>query len=560
MRVYYVPCGESTIDLGRAGENLAQKIVFNVSDWARLFGPGNVSLIVCRPNDQQPYPVEVTSDMESGEVWWVVSDSDTAKAGWGRVELLYLVDDAVVKSRTWQTYVSKSLSGPNPTDPSVDPWAAYVAAVIKAAIDAKDAAQKAQEALGHQPKIENDTWWVWDPEARDYVDTGVPAQGPKGDLGEMGLSAYQQAVAGGFTGTEEEFEGLLAQLKDGPFLPLDGGGKIQSTSSESAALINGDEVAVGTPNGDLGLVAPNFIGVMDSKRLRGAIFKEVEDGMLVGCADETPISIVNLAEPVRDDAAATKKYVDTLGRNTVKQTGELYQNVDGSLSFNPDSRGVPPSLMLNPGDDGRGAELRAGYLYFDQWTNDGIRDFALTIAPRSRDTGTIWTPVLEFEDAYIGAPGVILAGVNTPTEDHDAANKKYVDSSFLGLGGGSLSDDYYKINILFPEDETFSNPLEVWNQDASGNKDMVSLGYASIMFHRILGGKKQWSVIDGSGADFIQVYKLDENGTDTPIMIRGVDTPKVDTDAANKKYVDESIAAVVGDISALLDAINGEVV
>ena len=33
MRIYHVPCGESTIELGRAGENLAQQIVFNVSDW-----------------------------------------------------------------------------------------------------------------------------------------------------------------------------------------------------------------------------------------------------------------------------------------------------------------------------------------------------------------------------------------------------------------------------------------------------------------------------------------------------------------------------------------------
>ena len=38
MRIYHVPCGESTIELGRAGENLAQQIVFNVSDWLAAFG------------------------------------------------------------------------------------------------------------------------------------------------------------------------------------------------------------------------------------------------------------------------------------------------------------------------------------------------------------------------------------------------------------------------------------------------------------------------------------------------------------------------------------------
>ena len=45
---------------------------------------------------------------------------------------------------------------------------------------------------GHEPVIREGTWWVWDPEARDYVDTGaqaqgpVGAQGPKGEPGETG--------------------------------------------------------------------------------------------------------------------------------------------------------------------------------------------------------------------------------------------------------------------------------------------------------------------------------------------------------------------------------------
>lgn len=33
------------------------------------------------------------------------------------------------------------------------------------------------------PKIENGTWWLWDEDTGDYVDTGVPATGPKGDPG-----------------------------------------------------------------------------------------------------------------------------------------------------------------------------------------------------------------------------------------------------------------------------------------------------------------------------------------------------------------------------------------
>ena len=49
----------------------------------------------------------------------------------------------------------------------------------------------------------------------------------KYDAGELtgpnGMSAYQQAVEGGYTGTEAEFYAALALLKNGPFLPLNGG-------------------------------------------------------------------------------------------------------------------------------------------------------------------------------------------------------------------------------------------------------------------------------------------------------------------------------------------------
>lgn len=48
-------------------------------------------------------------------------------------------------------------------------------------------------------------------------DTG--STGPQGLQGEPGESAYEAAVAGGYAGTEEEFQQDLADLEEGPFLP-----------------------------------------------------------------------------------------------------------------------------------------------------------------------------------------------------------------------------------------------------------------------------------------------------------------------------------------------------
>ena len=54
----------------------------------------------------------------------------------------------------------------------------------------------------------------------------------------------------------------------------------------------------------------------------------------------------------------------------------------------------------------------------------------------------------------------------------------------------------------------------------------------------------------------VKVAELDfeENGT-----ITGLKAPTAATDAATKAYVD-SVAKILGDIAAALDAINGEVV
>lgn len=40
---------------------------------------------------------------------------------------------------------------------------------------------EAREALGKPPKIQNDTWWLWDSEKKAYIDTGSPTLGETGN-------------------------------------------------------------------------------------------------------------------------------------------------------------------------------------------------------------------------------------------------------------------------------------------------------------------------------------------------------------------------------------------
>ena len=47
----------------------------------------------------------------------------------------------------------------------------------QSAEDAAESAQTAQEYSGKPPIIQNDTWWTWDAEQGEYVDTGESARG-----------------------------------------------------------------------------------------------------------------------------------------------------------------------------------------------------------------------------------------------------------------------------------------------------------------------------------------------------------------------------------------------
>ncbi len=75
------------------------------------------------------------------------------------------------------------------------------------AIAAKTAAEA---AVLNGPKIENNTWWVYDAAKQTYVDTGVDASGLAGQPGSDGKNAYQYAQDGGYTGSETEFAAKLA--------------------------------------------------------------------------------------------------------------------------------------------------------------------------------------------------------------------------------------------------------------------------------------------------------------------------------------------------------------
>lgn len=174
-------CGQ--ICLGKQGENLARSVCFDEPiEWKEIFGEGRCELLHQRNGDSAPYPVVLES--RDDKVCWKITASDTAIAGEGKCELRYIVNDIVVKSKLWKTDVLEAL-GEGTEAP--EPQKAWVDQVLNAAEDVKS-------ATTHQPMIgENGNWLVWNPETKDYIDTGVFAKGDEGYTPKKGIDYYTEA-------------------------------------------------------------------------------------------------------------------------------------------------------------------------------------------------------------------------------------------------------------------------------------------------------------------------------------------------------------------------------
>lgn len=171
------------VRLGKQGENNVISIEFDISKWIEELGDGTSALLHMRPEDDSPYLVSTT--LEDGIVTWVVSSTDTAQAGTGKCELQYVSETGeVIKSETWLTTIAASLeeAGESP-----DPESGWVA----------DLLAQIQELIDSMETISED-----DIEAalENYL-----AENPIKD-------AYDYAVDGGYTGTEEEFATMLATV------------------------------------------------------------------------------------------------------------------------------------------------------------------------------------------------------------------------------------------------------------------------------------------------------------------------------------------------------------
>lgn len=133
---------KSILPLGRQGEHLAQQIVFDLSDWIKVYGEGVAELLYQRPGDARPYIREIQQEGEAAT--WIITSWDTEITTLsGHCELRWYVGETLVKSRMWTTNVIPALDTPSEETPP-DPEAGWLDQVLQAGADAQQSAANAK--------------------------------------------------------------------------------------------------------------------------------------------------------------------------------------------------------------------------------------------------------------------------------------------------------------------------------------------------------------------------------------------------------------------------------
>lgn len=147
-----------TIEIGVQGENEAEGVAFDVTPWVNEYGLGTAYIYNQRKTDAAPYFKELPITSSDGvyTATWVYDDADTAVAGEGTCQLIYVKGDVVKKTAKYVTATGKSLGEASGDIP--DPYEDLLEAARQIYQDCHDqavtATVKASEAAQHEVNAE----------------------------------------------------------------------------------------------------------------------------------------------------------------------------------------------------------------------------------------------------------------------------------------------------------------------------------------------------------------------------------------------------------------------
>lgn len=212
---------QTTIQLGRQGENLARQVVFDLADWIEGYGEGVVELIVRRPGDEKPYPVAVTR--KGSNAVWTLTAADMAVATsfdhYGQCELRWYVGETLAKSHIWRTFVESAMDTPAETAPPA-PEQGWVDQVVATGADAKAAANTARAEADRTADMADDA-------VRSIGEAGSSAVKQVQDATSEGVKTIRDAGSEERSSLENAGDAQIERIKDE--------GETQTTNAKSQA-------------------------------------------------------------------------------------------------------------------------------------------------------------------------------------------------------------------------------------------------------------------------------------------------------------------------------------
>ena len=142
------------ITIGRMGDNLATRVILDVSDITEQYGSeGEFTLLVKSKVKNYVYPVVIEVDMESNEVVWIPTAEDTSNGKAIGLELVYTVEDQVVYNKIYSVVIGESFA-----DKEVGnaPEAAWMSKTLKEARDAVNAARNASSSASEAQRANSE--------------------------------------------------------------------------------------------------------------------------------------------------------------------------------------------------------------------------------------------------------------------------------------------------------------------------------------------------------------------------------------------------------------------
>lgn len=130
-----------TVSFGRKGENLARRIMFDLSALIAEFGAGSFEWVIRRPHESTVY-IALNKEQNGSMAILNLTTTETAISGYGGLELRYYVDDIIVKTIVWRTSIAASLGSGDVPDPIED----YIDQMREIAQDASESADAAGES------------------------------------------------------------------------------------------------------------------------------------------------------------------------------------------------------------------------------------------------------------------------------------------------------------------------------------------------------------------------------------------------------------------------------